>query len=514
MTEKENKQNEPKVIELQDMLDRIAPDSGYYNKRSGHLLADILNVAVKAFQRPRFALFLGAGASIESGIPSANEMIDDFVARICTVKCPNFSEREKQEKWLVDNKYYEGVRDKYSALFEKCFPKAVDRREYIEEQVDGKVPSWGYIALAHLLETHIFDTVITTNFDDLVYIACTSFVSTRPVVFSLGGFASEISSTFFRPRVLKMHGDYLFSHIKNIKSEIEQEEVNMVAQIQQILDTYKGLIVSGYSGNDDSVINILKKIPDGKYLFWCVYKDEEINEQVRKLLIEKDGWIVRTDGFDKLMDEIRKISNVTDDSIFSLFEKRRKRLEEEVKKFNPKDFQTFSNAHEAFAKAMALHEKGELVEAEKLYRDVIKLNPSSGAHHLFGWLLHQQGKFDEALEEYKKSLEFDNQNAEVLVLLALANKHLGNKAESISYAEKASKLVKEWEPYTKAYLASFYEKKDEAIDALTKVAQSSGLEIWMMQDPELDWLQDDLRFKEIMKEVKLKFEAKQKEQNK
>lgn len=208
------------------MVNRLNPNS-IYNRNNREYKNNI---------RARFAVFLGAGASVESDISSANKMIEEFIKMICAAECPEIDTDSEKDKWLKSNCCYKTDKDKYGSLFESCYPTEFDRREYIESQVDGKVPSLGYIALAHLIKSKIIDTILTTNFDDLVYIACTSYTDIRPVVYSLGGFASEISGTTNRPRVLKLHGDFLFSDIKNTRKELKEQDPNMSQQVRQILN--------------------------------------------------------------------------------------------------------------------------------------------------------------------------------------------------------------------------------------------------------------------------------------
>lgn len=63
--------------------------------------------------------------------------------------------------------------------------------------------------LANLLATEHINTIITTNFDDLVYTACTTFTDIHPIVFAYGILASEMRVTSPRPKILKLHGDFI-----------------------------------------------------------------------------------------------------------------------------------------------------------------------------------------------------------------------------------------------------------------------------------------------------------------
>jgi hypothetical protein len=126
-----------KSATIKEMANRLNPHSPYYEHEQN--------------KRSHFAVFLGAGSSVESDIPDALHMIEDFTKTICSVECPEIDDIKKKDRWLNDNDYYRCDKDKYGSLFEKCYPTEVDRREYIESQVDGKVSSLGYIALAHLI---------------------------------------------------------------------------------------------------------------------------------------------------------------------------------------------------------------------------------------------------------------------------------------------------------------------------------------------------------------------------
>src|SRR5215213_9680692 len=160
-----------KIIKLHDALSRIANNSPYYQYKYSN--DEVEKDAFLTKKQSRYALLLGAGASVESSIPSANDMINYFASAICKSKivCRGiFDDTNKNRlEWLRKNGYYDNNEDLYSSLFEKCFEKRYERRDFIEKQVEGKIPSLGYIALAHLLKKQTFDTIITTNFDELIY---------------------------------------------------------------------------------------------------------------------------------------------------------------------------------------------------------------------------------------------------------------------------------------------------------------------------------------------------------
>jgi NAD-dependent SIR2 family protein deacetylase len=208
---------------------------------------------------PRFAFFLGAGASVQSGIPTANSMIGDFKRRIIEAECPEqVKTEEAKEKWLTNS--FPDEKNAYSILFEHYLPKEMARQQYIEMLVKKARLSFGYVVLSSLIASNYVKTLVTTNFDDLIYLACTTYTGIRPVVYSYGLLAADLRFTSENPKILKLHGDYLYSSLKNTRAELKTQDPNMKQQVSQTLNEY-GLIVIGYSGGDQSVMEILRWTP-------------------------------------------------------------------------------------------------------------------------------------------------------------------------------------------------------------------------------------------------------------
>jgi len=209
---------------------------------------------------PRFVLFLGAGASVSSGVPATQELILKW--------------RDQYEKiYGVKHESYD-KQDEYSRLFEALYDKPSQRRECIEKIVSAATPSWGHIYLVNLMKNHVFNTIFTTNFDDLVDEACSRFTSDlRPIVCAHDSSVKYIRLTATRPKIFKLHGDFLFDNIKNTVRELETLESNTRSKFEQFASEF-GFIFLGYSGNDRSVMDVLNVLarspgyfPGG--IYWC-----------------------------------------------------------------------------------------------------------------------------------------------------------------------------------------------------------------------------------------------------
>jgi hypothetical protein len=151
---------------------------------------------IKGYGTPRFAFFLGAGASRQSGIITAGEMIRHFKEQIIAQCCPdNLKTEEEKTKWLAEQDWYKANGSEYCKCFERFEPKEIGRQRYIENIIENREPSFGYVVLANMMASGHVNTIITTNFDDLVYSTCTTFTGIRPIVYAYGVMASEMRFT-------------------------------------------------------------------------------------------------------------------------------------------------------------------------------------------------------------------------------------------------------------------------------------------------------------------------------
>ena len=256
---------------------------------------------------PNFTLFLGAGASITSGIRSGGQLINQWKEDIYNENNTSVSLEDFYNIQAPD--WYDSS-NPYASLFEHRFDLQRQRRIFVEKEVANKTPSIGYAYLVNLIENGYFNTVFTTNFDDLLNEAFYRFSFVRPIVCAHDSSISGVTITSSRPKILKLHGDYLFDNIKATLRETESLEHNMRMKFQEYAKDY-GLIIIGYSGQDRSIRDILTYLlQHDEYLknglYWCLKQGEldTINSELKKLLWHDKVFIVEIDGFDELMAEI------------------------------------------------------------------------------------------------------------------------------------------------------------------------------------------------------------------
>ena len=266
------------------------------------------------------ALFLGAGASVSSGIPSAKSCIWEWKRNLFLTNHPGLEEqfseisllsvRRRIQQWLDKQGIYpeENSDSEYGFYIHQCFPIADDRRVYFQEKVRHAIPHIGYRLLCHLAQADFIRSVWSTNFDGLTARTAANF-PLSPLEVGID------SQERLRRQVRKgellcvsLHGDYRYDQLKNSPDEIQrQEEALRNALINELGQT--SLIVSGYSGRDQSIIEALHAAYDtgsSGTLYWCGYGEGDVPEAIRTLINHarvhnQHAYYVPSLGFDDLM---------------------------------------------------------------------------------------------------------------------------------------------------------------------------------------------------------------------
>ncbi|GAA3275425.1 hypothetical protein GCM10020258_54470 [Sphingomonas yabuuchiae] len=214
----------------------------------------------------RFALrpgqlmwFLGAGASVSAGVPTAWDMIWQFkqilYARSGVPLSTIADTGNPSVRALLDAHVsgsgslpVPGAPDEYAALFEAAYPAEKDRRTFIDGMIGGAKPAYGHLALAALLKAGHAHLIWTTNFDHLVADACAQTYGTTKslsvVALDAPDLAAEQIAAQQWPIEVKLHGDFRSRRLKNTPDELRQQD----AQLREVLvDSCRrsGLVVGG-----------------------------------------------------------------------------------------------------------------------------------------------------------------------------------------------------------------------------------------------------------------------------
>lgn len=270
-----------------------------------------------------FMLFLGAGASIKSGVPSGWQCIWYWKQSLFLSAHPTLNKtlvsdisdpriQQRIQAWLasVPGMPPNGSPEEYGFYVEKCYPRAEDRRRYFERISQVDKPSLGYRALGRMLECGQFRWLWTTNFDSLVQRGRPEGAR-RP--FRVAGLDSTHRLQFLTERdeyatLVHLHGDYRYDALKNTSDEVRSLDAHFVRNICKLAEDLP-LLVVGYGGGDRSIMTALTEAYGRRgrgALYWTVMRDVRPAASVTELIKLANDWghharIVEFDGFDDLM---------------------------------------------------------------------------------------------------------------------------------------------------------------------------------------------------------------------
>ena len=202
------------------------------------------------------SFFLGAGASVSSGIPTASQLIWGFKRKIYCQE-NRIPERNLQDIELESNRntiqnFFDrnGTVPKldspleYSFYFEKCFPIQEDRRFFIERIVSGINPSLGYLCLGELISSGSIRHIWTTNFDDLIESGVKTINPQLPLTTVSPEQLGFSSNTV---KIVKFHGDFRYTNIQNTTEELKKRIIKFLIILNQKCEI-KGLYLSDILG--------------------------------------------------------------------------------------------------------------------------------------------------------------------------------------------------------------------------------------------------------------------------
>lgn len=285
-------------------------------------VADLVRfISTRTDHNPNYALLLGAGCSISSGVRSATTLASvwrrELYELLAGSQAKPDADENAQREFLrtAEGGWYDPSKE-YSSLFEKRYDLQRQRRMFVEAEVAGKTPSIGYAYLTALVSQNYFNTIFTTNFDDLLNEAFYIYSNQRPIVCAHDSSIHSITVTSKRPKIIKLHGDYLFDDLKSTLRETESLEQNIRAKFTEFAKEY-GLIVVGYSGGDRSIMDTITTLLKNEMVlkggvYWCIRKGAEVPDELRKLVWKDRVYFVEVDGFDELFAEIYSILNKGD----------------------------------------------------------------------------------------------------------------------------------------------------------------------------------------------------------
>jgi tetratricopeptide (TPR) repeat protein len=400
----------------------------------------------------KFLWMLGAGTSVSSNIPLAKALVDDWLKSLCRWECKDRRKLEIEEWATPGNltKPYVSFRgfswhnraSFYSQVYERRFHDAPENGDaYLEDIMSQAEPSPGYSILASALaiQPPRHNAVVTTNFDNLVADALSSYTDTFTLVFGHESLTGYVKAALRRPLVCKIHRDLLFGP-QDKSRELKRLHDSWGTALRALFGNYTPIFI-GYGGNDDTLMDLLESLVPGEVkgqMIWCYHESDNLRdrkdviaERIRRVVAEHEGIPVSVPDFDLQMILLGERMGIG--LLDAQIEQRsRNRVQHYRERVEQLDILKSPSVLRAFA-AMTRRSDGWLTwlrkakleedpeRTELVYREGIKeFHDSAELHNNLAILLKDNiGNYDASERMFKRAIELDPQDAE----------YVGNYAE-------------------------------------------------------------------------------------
>lgn len=177
----------------------------------------------------------------------------------------------------------------------------------------AKSPTRAHRAIARLVAAGHVRVIITTNFDRLTENALRENGVEPTVISSDDSLKGAVPLIHSRCYVVKIHGDYLDTRIRNTDAELGAYTPELNALLDRIIDEH-GLIVCGWSGDwDPALRSAITRAPNRRYrLFWAARgKPSAVAETV---ISHRAGKVIAIEGADAFFERLEMLVSAQTDA--------------------------------------------------------------------------------------------------------------------------------------------------------------------------------------------------------
>ncbi|RYC68115.1 tetratricopeptide repeat protein [Spirosoma sordidisoli] len=337
----------------------------------------------------------------------------------------------------------------YGFWFDITLPDPRERQQLIEEIIDRKEPSAAYILLACVVNSDGIRTIFTTNFDDLVNDAILQETDKKSRIYAHNELVKFINFRSPRPNIVKLHGDYLFQDMKNTLHETSTLQDDQIMKLQEAAQDM-GVIVTGYSGSDRSIMDALYQVKEKRGasfpLYWCARDEKNINWRAKYLINQHpNSYYVPVDTFEQL---IVKLYNDLNCKLRDVEEKKKwveKHHQKAVDTLSKGDLRKQSpnlekalKAEEILAQARQIKTPTERVT----YLDdmIQKVPPNAELYVWNAYYKHDLQRYEDALTDLDKAIDLDSTNATAYNNRGSAKSNLQRYEDALIDLDKAIDL--------------------------------------------------------------------------
>lgn len=234
-----------------------------------------------------YAVLAGSGVSRAAKIPTGWEITLDLIRKLAALRGEKYD--GDPARWY--RRRFKKQAD-YSDLLDTLCGTATERQQllrgYIEPNVDDRAegtkrPTAAHRALAALTAKGSIRVILTTNFDRLIETALEDAGVTPTVLTTPDQVRGALPLIHTRCCVVKLHGDYLDTRIRNTQAELDSYPAEFNRLLHRVFDEF-GLVVCGWSAAWDGALRkALYRASSRRFTtYWAV--QGEVGDEARRLI--------------------------------------------------------------------------------------------------------------------------------------------------------------------------------------------------------------------------------------
>ena len=256
-----------------------------------------------------YAVLIGSGVSRAAKIPTGWEITLNLIRKLA--KLHNEECEPDPDRWYLEKFRKEAS---YSDLLNGLAKTQSERqqllREYFEptdeeREADEKAPTAAHRAIAKLAAQGFVRVIITTNFDRLFETALNDVGVTPTILSSPDQVKGALPLIHTKCCLLKVHGDYFDTRIRNTPSELKKYPVEFNNLLDRIFDEF-GLIVCGWSAEWDGALgDAITRAPSRRFTtYWTVRRKPTENAQ--KLINHREAQVIAIEDADTFFEKVQQ----------------------------------------------------------------------------------------------------------------------------------------------------------------------------------------------------------------
>jgi len=211
-------------------------------------------------EKARYAFYVGAGISVDAGVPTAAQICDEIRDQLLLYELPHPKDQGEIQAWENRRLNWADISLRYSTCLRAAYPAEAQRVEYFRNKLRSVAPSFNHHAIALLASSgYMKRRIITTNFDKLIESAFVRQAKTECQPIRTDAELKYVRDVPGRSYILKLHGDYDTYNVLNTSEETTTLSAGMIEAVRQTLQ-YSGLIVLGAAGYEKSVFSLFDQL--------------------------------------------------------------------------------------------------------------------------------------------------------------------------------------------------------------------------------------------------------------